>query len=232
MVFHILGEFYENAASNPSTGRREIIIATMSKMWRPVTITSLSDIAGFMGLSIASFMPPVKSFGIFASIGVIAALIISLFTIPAALMLFRLKPANAFKVKNTNPRLNGVDKFGLIMGKFGKFTTKRSGLVLIITCCVIVVGIIGTLRLEVNESRIENFKHSESIYKSNKVINSIFDGTNYLDIVIETPETEGLFKIEHLKRIEALQSYVETLPHVKSTTLYCRLFKTDEQSPQ
>ena len=214
---HILGEFYENAASNPSAGRREIIIATMSKMWRPVTITSLSDIAGFMGLSIASFMPPIKAFGIFASIGVAAALIISMFSIPAGLMFFRLKPGNAFKKKDEKSTLTRVDKFGVIMGRFGKFTTKRSGWVLIITCCVIAAAVAGTLRLEVNESRIENFKQSEPIYKSDNIMNSIFDGTNYLDIVIETPEVEGLFKIDHLKRMEALQEYMETLSHVKST---------------
>ena len=215
---HILGEFYENSSMNPSIGKREIIVATMSKMWRPVTITSLSDIFGFMGLSLASFMPPVKAFGVFASIGVAAALLISLFSLPAGIMFFRTKPGKVFKRRDAKQTLSDVDKFGAIMGRFGRFVSKRSGWILIITCCVIVVGVVGTLRIKVNESRIENFKHSEPIYKADNIINNIFDGTNYLDIVIETPETEGLFDTNRLKRMEALQDYMKTLPHVKSAT--------------
>ncbi|MGR3176883.1 MAG: efflux RND transporter permease subunit, partial [Candidatus Anammoxibacter sp.] len=215
---HILGEYYENVAKRPDANKQELVVTTMSRMWRPVTITSLSDIAGFMGISFASFMPPMKAYGIFASVGVAIALLISLFGIPAGLMLFKVKPSRAFKSDNKNMQIKSVDKFGLVMGKFGTIAANKSGYVLGITACVVIAGIIGALKLEVNESRIENFKHSEAIHKADTVINNLFDGTNYLDIVIETPEPEGLFKPERLKRIEALQEYMETLPHVKGTT--------------
>ncbi|MGR3316909.1 MAG: efflux RND transporter permease subunit [Candidatus Anammoxibacter sp.] len=215
---HILGEYYENVAKRPDANKQELVVTTMSRMWRPVTITSLSDIAGFMGISLASFMPPMKAYGIFASVGVAIALLISLFGIPAGLMLFKVKPSKAFKPDNKSRQINGVDKFGIVMGKFGKIAANKSGWVLGVTVCIVIAGIIGALKLEVNESRIENFKHSEAIYKADAVINNLFDGTNYLDIVVETPEPEGLFDPDRLKRIEALQEYMETLPHVKGTT--------------
>ena len=41
---------------------------------------------------------------------------------------------------------------------------------------------------------------------------------HYLDIVVETPQTEDLFKPENLQRIEDLQSFVSTLPHVNGST--------------
>jgi predicted RND superfamily exporter protein len=44
------------------------------------------------------------------------------------------------------------------------------------------------------------------------------DGTNYLDIVIETQIKEGLFNPDYLQRIDALQRFVETLPGVGGTT--------------
>ncbi|MGR3218960.1 MAG: efflux RND transporter permease subunit [Candidatus Anammoxibacter sp.] len=222
---HILGEYYENVAKRPDANKQELVVTTMTKMWRPVTITSLSDIAGFMGISLASFMPPMKAYGIFASIGVAMALLISLFGIPAGLMLFKVKPSRAFNPVNNHRQLKGVDKFGIVMGKFGKFAANKSGYVLGITVCVVIAGIIGALKLEVNESRIENFKHSEAIYKADTVINNMFNGTNYLDIVVETDMTEGLFDPLRLKRIEALQEYMETLPHVKGTTSICDYLK-------
>ena len=222
---HILGEYYEVAAKRPDADKRELVVTAMIRMWRPVTITSLSDIAGFMGLSLASFMPPMKSFGIFASIGVAAALLISLFGIPAGLMLFRVKTSSAFKHDKSKSVINDVDKFGLIMSKLGKVSIKQSNRVLAIAGCVVIAGVIGALKLNVNESRIENFKHSETIHKADTVINNLFDGTNYLDIVIETPEAEGLFDPDRLKRIEDLQNYIETLPHVKGITSICDYLK-------
>jgi len=50
------------------------------------------------------------------------------------------------------------------------------------------------------------------------MINQHFDGVHYLDVVIETPQVEDLFKPDNLKRIEDLQRYAETLPHVKGST--------------
>ena len=55
-----------------------------------------------------------------------------------------------------------------------------------------------------------------------------FDGVHYLDIVVETPETEDLFKPENLQRIEKLQDYVITLPHVNGSTSIVDYLKADE----
>jgi len=49
-------------------------------------------------------------------------------------------------------------------------------------------------------------------------INETLDGSNTLDIVIETPNNEDLFKPENLHRIEALQAFLTTLPHVNGST--------------
>ncbi len=214
---HIMGEYYEQVANYPDLPKRELTVLTMTKMWRPVTITSLTDIAGFMGLSLASFMPPLKAFGTFASIGAMAALLISLFGIPSVLVFIRPRKSNAFKLVVTKFNEESVDRFGKIMGKVGKIVIGRPKTILVIGGVVITVGIIGALKIEVNDMRIDNFRHSEPIHQADRIINTLFDGTNYLDIVIETTEQEGLFKPERLKRIESLQNHLETLPHVGGT---------------
>jgi predicted RND superfamily exporter protein len=42
----------------------------MEAMWRPVTLTTLTTAAGFMGLYFAAYMPPFKFFGLFTALGV------------------------------------------------------------------------------------------------------------------------------------------------------------------
>ena len=70
------------------------------------------------------------------------------------------------------------------------------------------------MNVTVNENRIGVFNKNEPIYKADNLINWKLNGSNNLDIVIETPEPEDLFKPENLLAIEKLQDYVESLPMV------------------
>jgi len=209
---HILGQYYEEVAKTPEASPKDITVRTMTEMWRPVTVTSFTDIAGFLAISFSSFMPPMKAFGVFASFGILAALLFSLFTIPAILVL--LKPKQSSKISQAG----GSDKFGKAMSGLGAAVSKNSIPTLVIASIILVVGILGALRLQVNEERIRNFKSSEKIYIADRAINKYLDGTTTLDIVVETDDTEGLFNPDYLKKIEALQEYIETLPNVSNTT--------------
>ena len=215
---HILGQYYEEMTLRPHASQRELVVRSMIEMWRPVTFTTLTDMAGFMGLSLASFMPPMKMFGLFAAVGVLVALLISLFVLPAVLVLFQAKPSNAFRKKAASDTQAGVDRFGRAMGTLGQWVMRQPGWILAGAAAVVVAGLAGAFQLEVNEERIRNFRSSEPIYLADRAINRNLDGTHYLDVVVETPEPEDLFRPEHLRRIEAMQEFFETLPHVKGTT--------------
>ena len=209
---HILSQYYEELALKPQDSSRQITIRAMVKMWRPVSLTSLTTMAGFLGLSLASVMPPMEYFGIFAMLGVAMAWLYSMTVVPAILSMLKLKPSKAFKVSQP------VDWFGRRMATLGGVVVRRPKIVLSLAALVVVAGIIGASKVELNEERITIFHKGEDIVAADHVINSKFDGSHYLDIVIETEAEEALFKPENLQRIEALQSYVETLPNVNGST--------------
>lgn len=71
---------------------------------------------------------------------------------------------------------------------------------------------VGLLRIEVDEERIRYFRESEPIRRADRAINAWFDGTTHVDVVIETSAPEALFRPDHLRRIDAIQAYVETPP--------------------
>ena len=96
------------------------------------------------------------------------------------------------------------------MNRFGDWVLVNPGKVLGLALIVSMLGVMGALKLEVNESWVENFRTSEPIFLADIAINSTLDGPNTLDIVIETPNKEDLFKSENLHRIEALQNYFVT----------------------
>jgi len=214
---HIMSQVYEERARDPALsstrqGRREIAVRAMSRMWKPITLTTITTIAGFAGLWLGAAMPPMKFFGLFAAVGVAAAWFYSIFFLPAALTLFPLKPSKLFKAANVN------DRYGAGLQRLGSAALRKPRLTLAVAVVITIVGIAGTSRVIVQESQIENFQTDEPIYIADKEINDRMDGTNFLDIVIETDEPEALFRPDHLRRIEALQTFVEQFPAVRGST--------------
>jgi len=209
---HIMGQYYEEVAHNPKLSQQNLIVLTMTKMWRPVTITSLTTMAGFLAISYTSYMPPMTYFGIFAAFGVAVALIYALFFIPSALML--LKPQISKPMKDAVKS----DGFGRVTNRLGKLVVSSPKRIIGIGLLIVVAAFYGATKINVNESRISNFKSTEIIAVADDVINAKTDGTTYLDIKIETEDIEGLFQPEALRKIEALQEHMEGHPLVNGST--------------
>ena len=221
---HILGEYYELSAVHPTFTQKELVVETMIKMWRPITITSITTVAGFISIAASSYMPPMSYFGLFGALGVTVALVYALFMMPSALML--LKPQRSKAFKNSKE----IDGFGKIMIRLGNFVIKHPKAIVITAIVIIGFGVNGALKLLVNEDRIKNFQATEAIVIADELINEKTDGTTYLDIMISTPNEEGLFNPAYLKKIEDLQVYVESLSHVKGSTSIVDFLKKMNQA--
>ncbi len=215
--FHIFSQYYEEQARYPKEGARDIVIRTMVHMWRPVTMTTLTTIAGFLGLYLASVMPPMKYFGLFAIVGVSAAWLYSITVLPCGLSLLKLRPSPAYRPESGKGAVR-VDVFGRMMMVFGRGVVQHPRWILGLAVLGGALGVFGSTQLELNETRIRVFQNDEPIVHADRVLNNRFDGVHYLDILVETPESEDIFKPGNLRRIEALQSYAETLPHVGGST--------------
>ena len=215
---HILGQYYEECISRHGADRRELVVRTMTEMWHPVFYTSITDSAGFLALAAASFMPPMRAFGLFAAVGVLASLTFSLFVLPAILVKMRTPPINALVSIRVARGESGRDRFGRLMGWVGERVIRHPKMILVVSSVVAVSGAIGALQLDVNYRRIDYFHPEEEIHQADAVMNERFNGTNFIDIVIEAEDSEGLFNPVHLARMEGLQSFVEALPNVGGTT--------------
>lgn len=180
---HVLSQHYEELANNPKHCQRDLVIRTMVLMWRPVLITTLTSMVGFLGVAVSSFMPPMQAYGLFSLIGLGVAGLFSLTFVPAALVL--LKPIQSSAFKSSGQRLQ-KDYFSKIMNRFGGWVLDNTGTVLGLAILVVIFGVMGAFKLEVNESWVENFRTTEPIFLADTAINETLDGSNTLDIVIET----------------------------------------------
>jgi uncharacterized protein len=211
---HVFSQYYEEIAGNPRLSAREATVRAMVHMWRPITLTTLTTVAGFLGLAAAAGLPPMQAYGIFAAIGISAALIWTLLLLPALLSFVRPRPSSAMKLRDSGQR----DVFTRIMAGAGRHVARRPGRVLAAGALLLGVSLVGASRVEFNDQRINNFQTDEALYQADKAINAAFDGTYYLDVAIATPEPEDLFRPDNLLRIERLQHWMETEGGLVNTT--------------
>lgn len=214
-AIHIFSHYYDLQSQHPDRNRVQLVQESMVEMWRPITLTTLTTMAGFFGLYFASAMPPFKYMGLFTALGVAVAWLFSMVFLPAAMAWSKPKVSQKFVELQSNSR---NDVFASLMTTLGKASLKHSKVVVILGVLLMLVGGFSATQLIVDEDRIKTFHPSEPIYKADRLINQHLDGSNNLDIVIETPNAEDLFKIENLERIEALQAFALSLPHVNNAT--------------
>ncbi len=213
---HIVSEYYDVLRSRPKASKREAVAAAMARMWRPVTLTTVTTIAGFLALAASSVMPPVRAFGLFGALGVAIALVYSMTLLPALLTLWPTRRiAWPFRIRKNGDVEDNLS--ARLMRFSGRGVLARPQIVLSVAAAAVAVGLLGAMQLVVDDARIENFKSTEPIYKADIAINETMDGAYYLDVLVEASGAGGLYLPENLRRIEALQEFMETLPHVNGS---------------
>ncbi len=214
---HIFSQYYEEINVDPTADGKTITGRAMTKMWQPITLTTFTTIAGFSALAATTTMPPILYFGLFGALAVFLAWIFSMTTLPAILSLLKPKASQVF-VSHSDELQNKKPKFSFrLMSFIGKQVLHRPVSVIFISSVFAVIAAYGAFLVEGNEERIANFKPSEPIYQADKTINALTDGTYYLDIMVESPDQEGLYNPEALRKIEETQRHLESLPHVGGT---------------
>jgi len=220
-TIHILSTFFERRRDFPEEKHKVAIVETLLEMWRPIGLTTLTTMAGFLGLSLSSTMPPMIFFGIFAMVGVAMAWLFSVTVLPAMMTLLKLKQSSRFIKKEQQNQL---------LGKLGHIVAVYPKRVLIFVVLIAIFGLSGFLKVIVNEDRISVFNENEPIVQADKVINGRFKGSHYLDILIDSSSPEGLFELDVMKKVESLQTYAKTLPYVQGSVAYTDYLKQMNKS--
>ena len=213
---HVYSEYFERRTAYPNESVSDSVVASMVSMCRPITLTTLTTAAGFLGLYFAAYMPPFKYFGLFTALGVVTAWLYSLVVLPAAMVLAKtnVHPRLAAKF-STSKEPSKPDLFAQTMRLLGKVTMRFPKTIVLLSVVTISLGLVSSNYLVVNDDRIDSFHSDEPLYIADSVINTRFYGSNYLDVVVETGEAEGIFDPKVLEKMEALQRYAQTLPHVQ-----------------
>jgi predicted RND superfamily exporter protein len=208
---HIFNEYYFRYRERRD--KKTAILETMHAVGRPVRYTALATAAGFAVLMFMHIIP-VKVFGGLVAFGTIVLRLLSFSFIPAILTFIKEEKIEKASQKE-DITLSRTAHFLRSLGGFGAhkpMTTVFVGLILLI------VAIIGTSKIVVNNNMVEWFKKHSDVRVADTVMNKALGGTSLGYVVAISEEADFIKTPEAMQYIEGLQRHLEKLPHVGKTT--------------
>jgi len=170
-AIHILSDFYDRYPRYKD--RKQTLDHVMKELSAPMLYTTLTTAVGFASLALTP-IPPVQTFGIFVSIGVIMAWFFTITLVPAYIMLM---PEEKFA--DFGLTLADDDRGALARSLKGLGRVTFSGAKLIILAVFILGGVawIGVNRIVINDNPVKWFAPDHEIRVADRALNERFAGT-------------------------------------------------------
>ncbi len=185
-----------------ATGREKnrAIIESMRINFRPIFVTSITTILGFLSLNFSD-APPFRDLGNIAAMGVAAAFILSITFLPAMVSIL---PAKG------NHEVVGKQ----MMIKFGEFVIRQQKALLIGN--ILVISFLAAMipLNELNDNFIEYFDEAIDFRSDSDYAVKHLTGVYYIDYALGTGESGGISNPDYLADLAKFSRYLRSQPNV------------------
>ncbi len=194
---HFLTIFYRNFDKGKS--KEDAVAIALKHTGSAIVLTSLTTAAGLLSFSFAE-LASIAHFGIFAAVGVILALLFTIFMLPPLLALFPLK-IKADEKKESN-FLDGPLLF------FAKLSTGHPVKIIIIAILIFIISCVMLLDVRFSHFPLSWFPDDTTVVKDTFFIDDKLKGTVPLEIIIDTKKEGGVYNPELLNSIEKFSNEI------------------------
>jgi hypothetical protein len=210
---HILSDFYEKYPT--IRDKHKTLLDVFDELYKPMFFTSITTAVGFANLAWAN-IPPVRVFGLFVSLGIMFAWLLTMTFIPAALVLVSEK-----RLRTIPEKAEGSP----MLGKLGKVSLSRSKAFVVTGVVLLAIAIYGVTTLSVNDNPVKWFKKHHPIRVADRELNKLIGGTYISYLVVEGESGDDIKKPEIMKYIEGLQRHLNGHALVGKTTSVADIVK-------
>jgi len=204
---HIVTHYLLNRElKNTDINREEhnaLVIDTVMKIIKPVFLAGLTTFVSFLSFCFTT-VAPCREFGYFASFGVAAAFIVSIFLIPSLLIIRG--PKKIRNVKHADAENKGVSAF---IADNLTILAIRKKTILFFAFIIVIVSFFGLSKLIIDNIMVEYFKPNTEIYIADKFIRQQFGGSKIVSIVFSAKDTETILHPDTLAVMDGLSSYLQ-----------------------
>ena len=184
---------------------KEAVYHSVQKNMLPVFLTSLTTAIGFATLTISKVIP-VFTLGIATASGAVLAFVISLFWMPAVLLILK-KEVKAEVVAEHKKQKS----FG-----YGAFILRNNKKIIMIVSLLIAILGAGLFKVKVDSNTIRYFDKSVDIRQATEFIMDNLTGPMAYEIVVDSGKKDGIKDPEFMRTVERFcKEYQEKFPDIR-----------------
>ena len=210
---HLLSHYYDHVLHDAHRSSAEIVSEVMGRLSMPLITTSVTTAVGFLSLSFAE-MPPFIIFGLFTVLGIFLSWMLTITFIPAVLTILKPK-VGGYLAKRRSLRVHSEqNRLTKLLVNGAEFLHSRHKGATIVLVVMALVGLVGASKLYVDSSWMSDFRKDSDLVVANKMFNDKFDGTIFMNVVVEGDKKDVFKSPDLLRHIEGLQEYVDDMRYV------------------
>ena len=205
---HVINSYYDEARKERNLNKEEhktLVIEAISEVIHPVLLATITTFAGFFSFCFTS-VAPIFEFGLFSSLGILFAFLISITLIPSILIIRgpkKIAPREDLIVEGID--FSKIDSF---LARTFVVITDHKRSVMIFAFAAIILSFFGIRRLNIDNVFMEYFEQDVSVVKSDAFIREKFGGSKLLNIVVSSEKEGRVVSSEVLKVCDELSLYL------------------------
>jgi predicted RND superfamily exporter protein len=205
---HLLDRFRHHLAAarggSISTGRaaaRHAMESALRDVGEPIVLTSVTTSIAFISF-ITAVIDPVRHLGLFISLGVLLAMVLSFTFVPALVLLLPVSWLEEWR-----PRYRPVPAHE-------RLVARRPDASAALVVVLVLISLPGLARLSIQDSWVDNLDPDSAPVLAERDLDSRFWGSYRFDVVLSTERPAFFRQPEGLRLIEEIVPVAEAGPHV------------------
>jgi len=200
-VVHLLAMFFNDF--NKNGDNHKAIIYALSHSGLPIVMTSLTTAGGLLSFGTGE-IAPIADLGIFASIGVLIALVNTLILLPAILTLVKFKQAPQKQQENSK-------KMDKLLISIADFSFKFSKQIILASFLIAIFFLYQASQVEFKHDPLSWQPDSSPIKQSTFLVDKELKGSVTMEVIIDTKKENGLYNSELLTKIDTIRKKAESI---------------------
>lgn len=198
-VVHFFSKYFEEVAKG--TERNKIYPLILKEVGFPTFLTLITSIVGFLSLLFSS-IKPIRDFGIYTSVGMVIAFILSYTLLPALLYFFT--PKKLVKVHDENNPTNNLMRKGL----FWIFRNQKT--IIVLTLLLVVVSIGGMSRIKINNLLLDDLSEGVKIKQDFNFFDKEYSGVRPLEMkIVVKDKNKTIWDYKVIEQLNGLDAFVK-----------------------
>lgn len=202
-VVHFFSKYFEELSKG--TERQKIYPLILKEVGFPTFLTLITTVVGFLSLLFSSIVP-IRGFGIYTSVGIIIAFILSYTLLPALLYLFT--PKRLVAVHQHDNKTYGV------MRKILFWIFRHQKTIVVTSCILIVLSVIGVYKIKVNNILLEDLSDTVKIKQDFIFFDKHYSGVRPLELAITIKNKQKtVWDYDIMKQLNELDEFIKKEYH-------------------